>query len=161
MELLNINGTIVAVLLNFLILLWILNRYLYKPVLGILEGRKQQVESTVADAEKKLVESQQLKGELEKKLAAARSEAQNIVDEALKTSERIRQELTAEGRNEANAIRERAIAEVSRIKDAARKELKSDTVDLAILAAGKLLKRSVDEAGNRKYVEEVLNELKL
>ena len=159
MELLNINGTIVAVLLNFLILLWVLNRYLYKPVLSILESRKQHIDTSLATAERKLADAEGLRADLERKLAAARSEAQKVIDDALKTAERIRHELTEGGRAEAATIRSQAIADIARMQEAARQELKEEVVDLALAAAGKILERSLDEDSNRKFAEAVIAQI--
>ncbi|MFH0886685.1 MAG: F0F1 ATP synthase subunit B [bacterium] len=159
MELLNIDGTMVAVILNFLILLWILNHFLYKPVLKVLEDRKMYVESTINLAEGKLQDAAGLKAELEKKLSEAKGEAQALIDEALKTSERIRHELTQDGRAEATTIRERAMIEVERMREQVGRDLRSDVVDLALEAAGKILERTLDEAENRKYAEKVIAQI--
>ena len=159
MELLNIDGTLFAVMLNFLILLWILNHFLYKPVLKVVDDRKVHVESSINLAEGKLQDAANLKSELEKKLADAKGEAQAIIDGALKTSERIRSELTQDGRSEAATIRERAVIEVERMREQVGRDLRSDVVDLALEAAGKILERTLDEAENRKYAEMVIAQI--
>ena len=83
----NINATLIAQILNFLVLVFVLAKFVYKPVLGIMEERKNKIASDLETAEMAKKDAEAVKAEYAAKLADARQEAQAIIENALRQHE--------------------------------------------------------------------------
>jgi len=147
-----------AVMLLFL--LYFVSRLLLKPVLKILEERKQKIEEGLRAAEE--AKSAQLRAheEYEAALAQARREAQEIVDKAAKLAEDARKEILAESKTEAGKLIEKAREQITLESDRAMAELRAQIADMAVLAAGKVIDRSMDKAAHQKMIDDFISGLK-
>ncbi|HEX6139221.1 MAG TPA: F0F1 ATP synthase subunit B [Candidatus Limnocylindria bacterium] len=144
---------------NFVLLLYLLNRFLFKPVLGRLDERKSRIEKGLEDAESAARDRELARAEREAAVAEARKEAQAMVARATKMAEDTRAEIMAEARAEAEKATERARQEINAEKERAMAELRSSVADLALDAAGRLVRSEMGGATQRRLVEEFLAEV--
>ncbi len=150
--------SLIAYLINFIILLTILYFVGYKRILGMLDQRSERIRESVEAAERVRQESAQQQEELEKRLEEGRQESQNLMAQAREVADRYREEEQERARQEAEAMLTRARAEIQRERDEAIEEVRSHFAELAILAAERVIERSVDESAHRDIIEKVLEE---
>lgn len=150
--------SLIAFLVNFAILMGVLYLVAYKPILRMLDERSRRVKESMDQAE--ALKEQVAKGEeqIQAHLAEARKETQGIAAQATQMGERLKEEARVQARQEAEAIIVRARAEIQRERDTAIDELRRQFADLAVLAAGKIIKERVDRAAHQRLIDEVLEE---
>jgi F-type H+-transporting ATPase subunit b len=141
---------------NFLILLYLLNRFLFKPVLGRLDERSSKISKGLEDAKAAARDREQAKAEREAAVEEARKEAQAMIARANKIADDTRNEILAKAREEAEKVAARARDEIRAEKERAMAELRGQVADLALAAAGKLVRSEMDGQTQRRLVEEFL-----
>jgi F-type H+-transporting ATPase subunit b len=159
MESLGVNG--LAILLhaiNFLILLFLLQRFLYKPVMTMLDQRAATIRESVEAAERARQESARADQERLEALREARRQAEEIVTRAQQEADRIRSERLTQAQDEAQRIISRAQEEATAERQQVMQELRAQVADLAVLAAGRVINRNLDAQAHRALVEEFLAE---
>ena len=102
---LELNGTLIAVIINFAILAWLMNYFLYKPVGNMLAERKKLVEDTINSAEKKLAEADAVKKEYEKQISGAQAQSSEIIQKANIASEKMKGETMNNAKKDADFIK--------------------------------------------------------
>ena len=159
MEALGINlPGLIAQVISFILLILLLRAVLYKPVIKMLDKRSQAIKDSLEAAERTKQQAAKGEEEVKRQVDAGRQQAQAIVAEALKTGERLRLEAQSEAKKEADALLERARSEIQQERDAAVEELRREFSDLAILAAERVVNRSLDRKAHQDLIEEVLKE---
>lgn len=146
-------------IVNFLLLLYLLNRFLFKPVLGRLDERQSRISKGLEQAEAAAHDRELARAEREAAVAEARKEAQEMIARATKIAEDSRTEIVAEARAEAEKVTARAREEITAEKERAIAELRSQVADLALEAAGKLVRSEMSGPTQRRLVEEFLTEV--
>jgi F-type H+-transporting ATPase subunit b len=144
---------------NFLLLLYLLNRFLFKPVLGRLDERKSRIEKGLEDAESAARDRELARAEREAAVAEARKEAQAMIARATKIAEDSRAEIVEQARTEAEKVTARATDEIRAEKERAMAELRATVADLALDVAGKLVRSEMGDATQRRLVEGFLAEV--
>jgi len=150
---LELNATMIAVILNFLLLAWLLNRFLYKPVQEALDGRRKAVTSNIEEAEKKNSDASALKAQYEDLLRGAQAKSQEILNNAVLASEKLREDAVASAREESQYIVSVAEKEAAKLKTDAMAAAKGDIASLVVSAAGMLLKKKIDDKSDRELVD--------
>ena len=145
---------------NFLLLLYLLNRFLFKPVLKLLDERESRIRKGLEDAEAAARDRELARAEREAALGEARKEAQAMVARANKIAEDSRAEILAEAKAQADKVTARAREEITAEKDKAMAELRATVADLALQAAGRLVRSEMDTPTQRRLVEDFLKEVK-
>lgn len=153
------SGTFLVMMINFIILMYVLVKLLYRPIQGILEERRQKIAQDYADAEKAKQVAEQLQAEARKKLEEAHAEAYEIIERARSEAERLRDELITQARREAAQLRERSQKEIERAKQIARTELKEEAVELALLSVKKVFEKDKTLQLNDALIRGVLEEI--
>lgn len=141
---------------NFLVLVGLLYKFLYGPVLGMMDKRSKDIEENIERAEKANQEAEALRVQLADQAAQAQAQAQETLAAARKAAEASRDEILTQARSEAARMIEKAQAAIEREKDAALAELRQEVADLAIAAAGKVIGKSLDTADHRRLVTEFM-----
>jgi len=149
---------LVSQIINFTILLLILRAFLFQPVLKMLHERSQRIKESMDYAEKVKQDAARAQQDYEKQLEQARREAQAIIAQATQQAERAREEILAKARAEAKEIRLKAQEEIAYERQRMLVELRAQIADLAILAAGRVLGKVLDEKTHRDVVEQFLAE---
>lgn len=152
-------GVALWTLVIFLVVLWVLGRFAWRPILGALDAREERIRTSIDEAKEMRQEAVRLLEEHKSQLADARRQAQEIVAEGREAGERIRREIEAKARESGDEMLERARAEIERERDQAVATLRQETVELAMAAASRLLGERIDAAGDRELVKGFLDEL--
>ena len=144
--------------INFLLLLYLLNRFLFKPVLARLDERSQKISKGLEDAEVAARDRELARAEREAAVSEARKEAATVIANANKIATETRDEILAKAREDAERVTERAREEINAEKDKAMAELRAHVADLALDAAAKLVRADMNATTQRRLVEEFLAE---
>ena len=144
---------------NFLILLWILKKFAYKPILGMLDERKKSIEDAINNAESAKNEALNLRKEYESRLAEAKQEAQDVIAKATKLGEEMKNDIVANAQAEATKAIQRAQEEINREKDQAIAALRDEVATLAVMAAGKVLGKAISVEDHKNLVNEFVTEV--
>lgn len=155
---LNIS-TIIWAIINFLVILAVLYKFAYNPVMKFLDNRSQEIADNIAAAERNRSESEALLKEYQEKIAQASKEAQEIIARANKVTEEERNRILAQTRDEAAALLERARQEIQRERDEALFAVRQEVSTLAVMAAEKILSRNLSTEDNKRIVDDFLNEV--
>lgn len=152
-------GTLLFQIVNFFVLVGILAKFAYKPLLKVLEDRRNKIASDLDNAAQARQSAEQMKAEYEAQLSKARSEAQAIVDKAVKQAAK-------EGQAQLEAIRaqiarekEVAQAEIANEREAAIRDMRNEVVTLSMAVAEKLLNKNMDSGMNAKLVADCIDQL--
>ena len=155
----SINGTLLFQFLNFFVLVAILAKFAYKPMLKVLEERRNKISSDLNDAEQSRLAAEKLKADYEQQLQTAQEKAQAIIDKAVKQAE-------AEGQAQLDAIRtqiarekELAHAEIVSEREAALREMRQEVVSLSMAVAEKLLEKNMNTDMNSKLIKECMERM--
>ena len=154
----NLVGLIFQVI-NFLLLLYLLNRWLFKPLLARMDERGEKIARGLEDAETAARDRELARAEREAAVSEARKEAADMLARANKIAEDTRKEILDQARSEAEKVTARAREEIVAEKDRAMAEIRGQVADLALAAAGKLVRREMDGPTQRRLVEEFLAEV--
>jgi F-type H+-transporting ATPase subunit b len=146
-------------IINFLLILYLLNRFLFKRVLALLDERQERISKGLEDAEAAARDRELARAERGAALDEARKEAQTMIARATKIAEDSRAEIVAAARAEAEKVTARATEEITADKQRAIAELRSQVADLALDAAGRLVKAEMNAPTQRRLVEEFLAEV--
>jgi F-type H+-transporting ATPase subunit b len=157
--LVDLNGTLIAQIINFLILLAILAKFVYKPLVQALADRQARIADSLETADRELAAAEQLKREYQEQLAQARVQAQAIVEKATKLAEQTKDEIMQEARAEHARLLNEARAEISREQQKAVIELRSEVVNLSLAAASKIIGHNMDAQANSQLVTNFINQL--
>ncbi len=157
---LEINpGLILWTILTFVIVVLILRAAAWKPLLGALTAREEQIRSSLQHAEQAQQEAQRLLEENRKQLAAAEEQSQRIIREGRVLGERLKAEIMDKANASSRHMIEQAKEEIKREKEAALVQLRGEVADLAITAAGKILDANLDTAKQRQLVDAAIKDL--
>lgn len=143
----------------FLMLLGVLWKFAWGPLLAAVEAREERIQSALDQSRTHQEEAEKLIAEHRAQLAEARRQAAEIVAESRSAAENLRRDLEAKAREEAQGIVEAARNEIERQKDQALAELRAESVDLALAAAARLLEERVDSDRDRQIVSSFLDDL--
>jgi len=143
-------------LINFVILIFILQRFLYRPILNMLDQRAARIRDSLAEAEKVRADTASLEERSRSILDDARRESQEIVNNANRNAERILSEARTAAQQEGERLLERAKSDLSREREQAFEELRGQIADLAVLAAGQVVRHSMDDAAHRQLIQQFL-----
>jgi F-type H+-transporting ATPase subunit b len=159
LEALGINATgLIAQLINFALLLIILRAVAYKPILNMLDQRSARIRESVENAERIKQQLASAQQEYGAQIEQARKESQTIIAQANQIGERLRQEAQAQARQDAEEFLAKARQQIELEKRQAVSDLRREVADVAILAASKIVSRSLDQSAHRRLIEETLQE---
>ena len=149
---------ILVSLVQFLILYWLLRRFLWGPVTSALESRAAKIREGLDLAEQAKRDREQLKQEVETLLAQARAEATQIAERATQAAEDAANQIRSEARTESDRIRERGRADAEHLHDQALAQLRGELASMVVLATSRLLGREIDPGKHRDLIEQSLSE---
>jgi F-type H+-transporting ATPase subunit b len=156
---LGINwGGLITQLVTFIILLVILRFVAYKPLMKMLDERSRKVKESMEQAEAVKEQSASAEEEVKKQLAEASREGQERIARASKAAEEVRQKAQDDAKQDAEALLSRARSEIQQERDEAISSVRREFADLTIMAAGKVIDRSLDKEQHRELIEQVLEE---
>jgi F-type H+-transporting ATPase subunit b len=160
MEILNSLGVNFTALIwhtvNFFIMLFILGKFVFPKITGMLDERSNRIRESLTHAEALKEETERLHEEGRQTLAKAWQDAQEVLSEAQRSAEQVLAAARVSAREEGDTLIERARAEIAAERERAYQELRQQVADLAVMAASHVVSRSLDAAGHRQLVEQFL-----
>lgn len=159
MEALGVRPVLLVThIVNFALLLFLLQRFLYRPILNILKERRERIREGLAEAERVKAEAEEQRKQYEEELAQQRQESQRRIQQAMQASEEAKEEILAEARKEAEQIKQRAREEIEYERRQALEQLRSQVADLSLLAAKRVLDGAIDESVQRELIQNFIDE---
>ena len=143
----------------FLILLLVLRKYAWGPIVDAMEEREETIDSSIKRAEEALAEAKQIQADNEKARREAEQKAQRILRETREQAEELRSKERDKTREQIQQMQEQARAEIEREKQSALDELHDEVADLAIRAASKILDENLDASRQRRLVDKFIDDL--
>jgi len=152
-------GLFIWTILTFLVLLWLLKRFAWGPLLAALDRREQVIAGAVEDARKAKEELERVKSDAAKLLTEARQEAGGIVTRARADADRFREELRVKAVTEAEALLQNAEKRIQQETSRAVQQLRQEAVELSVAIAEKLLHRNISREDNERILQDVVKQL--
>jgi F-type H+-transporting ATPase subunit b len=152
-------GNVFWSLATFLVVLGVLGKFAWRPILGALQKREDFIRDSLACAKRDREESERKLKEYTDKIVAARSEATAIVDEGRRDAEALRRKFEEDAKAEAKAIMERSRREIQIATETAVKELYSLSAKLATDVAGKIIRKELNAKEHERLIAESIEEL--
>lgn len=161
MELLKMLSAneILAQVLSFFLLLFLLRKFAWKKILGVLDQRKQKISSQLGEIENTKLEIATLKSDYESKISNIASQAQEKIDQAVEEAKEVSVQMRKKAHEEAQDIITDARQQVKYEVSKAQEQLKEKIVDIALGAARSVIQEKLTEDGDRKIVEDFIREV--
>ncbi|MAP36974.1 MAG: ATP synthase F0 subunit B [Chloroflexi bacterium] len=153
----NLPGLITQII-SFGILFFILSKLLYKPLVSLMDQRAEKIREGLEASDMAREQAARSEEAIQQQLVEARVEGQKLVSEARETADKFREEEMVRVRDDIELERVRAEANIQRERDAAIEDLRREFAGLAISAAEKVVRSSLDEEGHKELIESVLEE---
>ena len=151
--------TFIIQIINLFIQVYLIKKFLFKPINDILEKRKNLADKAIKDAREAQEEADSLKNQYETSLTNAHAEAAQIVSDAQKEAQNKADTLVKEAQAEAASIKARAAADIEQEKKKAVNEAKDEIGSLAMEIAGKVVEKEINESDHKKLIDEFINQV--
>ena len=155
----DINATLIAQILNFLVLLAILAKFAYKPLLKAMDDRRNRIINDLDSAEQTRLDAEALKEQYAEQLAGARQEATEIVNKANQIAQNLHDELVEQARVEQEALMATSKERIEQEKQQALLDIRSEVIKLSTLIAGKIVNQKLNSANDQKLVADIADDV--
>jgi len=152
-------GNALWTLVIFVIVVVVLGKFAWGPVLSLLQEREQFIHKSLSDAKRDREEAEARLREYAGRLQSAQAEAVGIIDAARKDAERLREELRAKARSEADTMIKNAERQIELQTSRALQQIRQEAVDLSVNIASKLLQRNITREDNEKLIADALKQM--
>ena len=152
-------GLFIWTIVTFLVLLALLAKFAWRPLLQALESRQESIRKSLDDAQKAKQELERLHAESAEIIRQSRVEADAIVTRSRGDAERLREEMKQKARAEADAIVKNAERQIQLETGRAIQQIRREAVDLSVMIASKLIQRNLTKEDNERLIEEALKQV--
>jgi F-type H+-transporting ATPase subunit b len=152
-------GLIIWTLITFFLLLVLLGKFAWKPIIKTLQEREEKIKSSLEEAEKARRDAEGLIAKNNEVLAQAEREAQDIARKAKETADKLKSEITEQAKTEAAKLIASAKKEIDNEKNTALAYLKGEVAGMAVQAAGKIIAVNLDAEKHKKLVDDFIKEI--
>jgi len=152
-------GNAVWTLAIFVIVVILLGKFAWGPVLGLLQQREEFIHRSLSDAKRDRDEAEARLKEYAAKLQSAQREAVGIIEEARRDAERLRDELRERAKSEADTLIKNAERQVQLETSRALQQIRKEAVDLSVTIASKLLQRNISQADNERLINDAMKQI--
>lgn len=153
------TGLVIWTLITFLALVFILKKIAWGPLLASIEEREARMRADREGAENARAAAEKIKAELEAQMAGAHAKTRDILAQAAKDSEALKSQLRGAAEAEAQKIKDKAMAELADEKERLVRDLRREVAGLSMLAAEKLMRKSVDDGVQKGVLESFFHDL--
>jgi F-type H+-transporting ATPase subunit b len=153
------NATYIVELVAFLLVLWVLARYVLPPINKMMEQRQATIRQNISDAEEAKQRAQEAEAESKRHITEAQARARAVVDEANKVAEQLRAEKRQQAEEEANRIVTQAQGQIDSQVRQAQESLRQQAGDLAIAVVEKVLGEGLDSQSHRTLINRTITEM--
>ena len=151
--------TALFTLLNTLTIYFVAKKFLFKPVMKMIRDRQEEIDGMYASADQACIEAETMAAEYRQKLSAAAETSERMVKEAVERGQRREEEIILKANQEANAIRQKADADIAQEKKKAINDAKDEISVIAVAIAEKVVGRALNEADQASLVDHFIEEL--
>lgn len=151
--------TALFILLNFLLLFFVAKKFLFVPVKNMIDSRQKEIDTMYREADAAKESALALENEYKDRLAATQETGETLVKEAMVRGKNREEEILRQANLEADAIRQKASADIARQKKKALNDAKDEIASLAMQIAGKVVGETLDEDRQKQLVDKFLEEL--
>jgi len=152
-------GLYIWTIVTFLVLVGLLAKFAWRPLLEALETRQQAIRKSLDDAQQAKLELERLHVESQKILAQARTEAEAIITRTRSDASRFREELKQKAQTEAAAIVKNAERQIELETARALQQIRHEAIDISVAIASKLLQRNLSKEDNARLIEDTFKQL--
>jgi F-type H+-transporting ATPase subunit b len=152
-------GVLIWTIITFIILVIILKKFTWKPILTALEQRANAIKESLEEAEKAKDEAKKILDANQVNLSKAEEESKQIINQSRAFAEKLKEQILLESKDQAKKLLEEATAEIERKKASAFDELKNQVAEIAVKAAEKILKEELDKTREKELVDKYINEI--
>ena len=152
-------GLFIWTIATFLVLLVLLAKFAWKPILQALESRQEMIRKSLDDAEQAKQDLEQVQQESAKIVAQARVEADAIVANSRTDGAKLREDLRQKARAEAGEIVKNAEQKIQQERDRALSQIREEAVDVSLMIASKLIQRNLSREDNEALIEDALKQI--
>ena len=153
------GGDILFQLVMFLVLLALLRKYAFGPLMGIMKQREEHIANEIGQAEKHHQEAKKLAEEQRELIKKSRQEAQDLIENARKLGEEQKEQIIAAARAEAERLKEAAKKEIEQEKEQAVAALRQQVASLSVLIASKVIEKELSEQDQAKLINDYIQEV--
>jgi F-type H+-transporting ATPase subunit b len=158
-ELINLPE-LIASFIGFVIFAWILWRFMWKPVLSIIDDRRASIEQAFQEVDDARADVEKLKAEYEEHLAQISTEAQERLQEAVAKGQQIAAEIRADAESQRAKLLDRTHDDIAREKDKALAELRNAAIDLSFTISRRVMQEGLDRETHDRLVQGFIDEIK-
>ncbi len=155
----DIDLTLLVQVLSFLLLVFVLSKIAWKPLMKIMDDRRKFIADSLAQAEKEREQAEQIKREYLEEMRQARQEAQEVIAKATKLSEERASEILAQARAEAEKMKQAALVDIERERDRAIADVQAQVSDMSVAVAEKIIRQKLDLRGQEQLIEQFIQEV--
>ena len=152
-------GLFIWTIVTFLVLLALLAKFAWRPLLNALDQRQDAIRKSLDDAQQAKQELERLQRESAQIIREARVEAESIISKTRADAERLRQEMKQKARVVADAVVKNAERQIQLETGRALQQIRNEAVDLSVMIASKLILRNLSKEDNEKLIEETLKQV--
>jgi F-type H+-transporting ATPase subunit b len=152
-------GLAIWTIITFLVLLWLLAKFAWRPMLRALEARRETIRKSLDDAQQARRELEEVNKESSRILKKAHAEAESILSKSRIDAETLREEMKQKARADADAIVREARRQIETETGRALRQIRGEIADLSIEIASKLIRKDLSKEDNRALIEEALRQL--
>lgn len=152
-------GTVLYTLFIFLVLLLLLRKFAWGPLMGMMKEREEHISNEIDAAEQNNAESKKLVEEQREMLQQSRVEAKDLIERAKKQAEEQRESIVAAAKQEAVSIKESAVQEIQREKEQAIATLQEQVASLSVQIASKVIEKELTEEDQVELIREYIKEV--
>jgi len=152
-------GLFIWTILTFLVLLSLLAKFAWRPLLQALESRQAMIRKSLDDADQARQDLERLHQESAQIIRAARADADSIISESRSNAQKLQEEMRQQARVEAQGIVRNAERQIQLQADKALQQIRHEAVDLSVMIASKLLQRNLSKEDNERLIDEALRQV--
>lgn len=151
----NITVTLIAQMTAFILLIWFVNKVMWRPVMGLMEARQKRIADGLAAGEKGRQEKAEAEKQVVDMLEDSKKKAAEIIAQAQRRAKEIEEEAKDTAKSEAERIKASAEAEIEREVNQAREHLRSQVASIAVAGAERVLKKEIDAKAHDKLLSDL------
>lgn len=148
--------TFIAQICNLFIQVYLIKRFLFKPINEVIEKRRQKTEAQLTEAEEANRSALAMKSDYENNLASANEEAKEIIQSAKRRATLQSEAIVKEAQSQAAALKQKADADIAQEKERAFNDMKDEIGGIAMEIAGKVIEREISEDDHKKLINEII-----
>lgn len=154
-------GLFIWTIVTFLVLLALLAKFAWRPLLQALDSRQELIRKSLDDAQQAKLELERLQHESAQIIRQARVDAESIIASSRSDAERLREEMRQKARAEGDSIVRNAERQIQVETERALQQIRHEAVDLSVMIASKIIQRNLSKEDNEKLIDEALKQVDL